>query len=478
MYYYWRICTCVVLLSSDSFLYASDEQEEKHRGIVAPVSSAVMPKITPGKVMAKKQREELSRERFATVLGTDIVDQWSIDWATLGDDSLAFDNTEKRSCLNFIIVKMGNLKTNLSTDFYTLYGEVSMIKRQMDIVYLERLENVAVAYFSTQFPGAEVRCIDKGAGVQLGTKAIVKLLSGEERKYHVKTHSEGRLATKSTAAKRVNPRELLAYKVLEHLGFGCETHFFQRSTEDVYIATLDAGHGGTFNVFAKATDRQCQDVHNVYGQSLWGRFQILDRDPTKNNWQDVEDKLQGDESAQNFVIQMSALDMVSRILRLHDLLNNPDNFGFFLKKDASLPLVRVIDFRVADEQDSVVTFAHFGGFLEGNGLYNYVGAHESMRYCIHDRSRELRVKTARHILTQGPLAETHHCMERAYGDVREYITGAEVFVDYREKMMNQLDQFYNNIQKNVSYFTEGLQAWTPEEDRKRTETYKHYTQQT
>ena len=57
----------------------------------------------------------------------------------------------------------------------------------------------------------------------------------------------------STAAEPIHPQELMVYKVLERLGFGCETHFLQRSFEDVYIATLDVGHGGCFSTFAKAT---------------------------------------------------------------------------------------------------------------------------------------------------------------------------------------------------------------------------------
>ena len=93
--------------------------------------------------------------------------------------------------------------------------------------------------------------------------------NGEKRKYHVKTHSTGRLLCISPVAKSVNPRELLVYIVLERLGFGCETHFLQRNLQDVYIA--DAGHGGSFNVFKKAIG--ILGVGNeAYGQSLWGLY--------------------------------------------------------------------------------------------------------------------------------------------------------------------------------------------------------------
>ena len=47
------------------------------------------------------------------------------------------------------------------------------------------------------------------------------VINGEERKYHVKSHSSGTIF-----AKLISAYELLVYKVLELLGVGCETHLY------------------------------------------------------------------------------------------------------------------------------------------------------------------------------------------------------------------------------------------------------------
>ena len=85
----------------------------------------------------------------------------------------------------------------------------------------------------------------------MGTRIKVGLLGGEKRKYLVKTHSARHRDPNSSAAKPVNPQELLVSKVREHLGVGCKTHFLKTSVEDVCIATLHAGHGGSLMYLKK-----------------------------------------------------------------------------------------------------------------------------------------------------------------------------------------------------------------------------------
>ena len=94
----------------------------------------------------------------------------------------------------------------------------------------------------------------------------------------------GRLASKSSAAKVVSLSELMVYKVLEHLGFGCETHFLQRSCEVVFIATLDAGNGGSFNSFKKATGYERIDGDETYYKNLWGFIQTIKLDSSEDGW--------------------------------------------------------------------------------------------------------------------------------------------------------------------------------------------------
>ena len=461
MKYYWTIFVCVILMNSHCLVFAS---EIKHEAEALALSNKSITEITPGKVMAKRQKEELTRERFVDVFGETIINQWGIDWDILSDDSRAFDDATKRLNLNRILSKMDKIKSHVNPDFYRLYGESSMIKREMDTVHSDRLDNVTIKYFTSYFPCARVECDVKSIGVQLGAKANVFLITGETKKYHVKTHSAGRLSSRSTNAKVVDPKELLVYKVLEYAGFGCETHFLQRSIEDVYIATLDAGYNGSFNVFSRATGGQYQRGDEILGRTLWSMLDSVDEDPKKNDCIAIETSAQSNTLTQNFMLQISALDLLSRILRLHDLLNNPDNFGFSMQPD-HLPSLKVIDFRVSDELVFKVNEDHFGGFLIGNGIYNYVGSHRTMRYCLHDRPVESRVNTALYTLRDGALAQAHACVERAYEEVMRYITTADVFTTSTPKMIEQLNIFNEAIHHNISFFHERLSLWTPEKER-------------
>ena len=145
---------------------------------------------------------------------------------------------------------------NQSDDFERLYTDLLKLRDKISGIHLERLERCALEYFAQRFRDASaVNFVSKVAGVQLGSQADVTFPDGKLLKYHLKTHSGGRLASHSSAAKPIDPRELLVYKFLEHFGLGCETHFFHRSLEDVFIATLDAGHaeGSSFSTFQRAT---------------------------------------------------------------------------------------------------------------------------------------------------------------------------------------------------------------------------------
>jgi len=430
----------------------------------AAPSTTVFP--TPGEIVSKMQAEVLRKDRFVAVLGVEVVDSWGFDWSMLEDSGVSFGDPRRISIMSNLHTKLQNLaRKRHDAEFEILRSEFLKLRDNIAIVHMDRLETIVEQYFNSCFPGSTIECDDKAGGVQLGTQVNVVLLGGEKRKYHVKTHSAGRLSSKSSAAKPVNPQELMVYKVLEHLGFGCETHFLQRSIEDVYIATLDAGQGGSFNVFEKATGTLGEAGDEDYGQTLWGMsLQTINPTSSLNDWNAIETVVQSDGVAQNFLLQIASLDMLSRILRLHDLLNNPDNFGF-LETATAMPLLKVIDFRVADDRIFTVDPDHFGGFLVGNGLYNYVGSHRAMRYGLHDRPREERVKAALQVLTEGPLARSHECVDLAYQDVRSYITSTETFAAHVSDMMTQLDPFRDALHYNIGFFTERLQSWKPEEGK-------------
>jgi len=452
----------IIFVSIFAFLCGSDSKEEDALKTPEKKPTVAFSGPTPGEVASKLQSEVLKRDRFVSVFGELTVESWGFDWSALENPDVCFANSYRISTMS----KLHDTLTKASRkrydeDFRALYLNFLELRDRISIVHAVRLETVTERYFNTIFPDSTVENDVKSGGVQLGTKARVTLATGEERVYHIKTHSEGRLSSKSSAAKLVNPQELLIYKILQYTGFGCETHFLQRSAEDVYIATLDAGHGGNFEMFVKAAGRLGKGRDETYGQSLWGTLQDIHTDPAQNDWKAVEISIQGDAIAQNFLIQVSALDMLSRILRLHDLLNNTENFGF-LSKEGENPALKVIDFRVADEGEFIVDNERFGGFLAGNGWYNYASSHRATRYGLHDRLRAERVASALQVLTQGSLAQLHQHVELAYQDIRMYITETDVFADNSAELMGKLNVFHEALHQNIEFFIGKLRSWEPE----------------
>jgi hypothetical protein len=319
----------------------------------------------------------------------------------------------------------------------------------MEAVHLDRLDDKSIDYFSSLFPNSTVETDIKKSGVQLGETVSVTLQTGEKLKYYVKTHSEGRLSSKSSTAKLVAPEELMVYRILQYAGVGCESHFFQSSPVDVYIATLDATHNGTFRVFKDVITEETK-----YGESLWGKLGIMNNSPLENDFNELEFTF-NDTLSQNFIHQMATLDILTRILRLQDLLNNPENFGFVWQSD-SYPMLRVIDFRVLDEREFRITKDHFRGFLAGNGLFNYAALHKTMRFVLHDRNRDKRIETASHVSSQDPLQSIIGHIEHAYQDIAEYITGQPDFSEQQVTLIKKLNNYREVIIGNVHLFNECL----------------------
>jgi len=452
----------IIFVSIFTFLCGSDSKEEDALKTPEKKPTAVFSGPTPGEVVSKLQSEVLKRDRFVSVFGEATVESWGFDWDALENPDISFADSSRIFTMSKLHEKLTKAARNrFDETFSDLYTKFLTLRARITVVHAVRLETVADNYFHKIFPGSAVDHDTKDGGVQLGTKAKVSLATGEERIYHIKTHSEGRLSEKSSAAKLVNPQELLIYKILQYTGFGCETHFLQRSAEDVYIATLDAGHGGSFEMFVKAAGRLGKGGDEIYGQSLWGVLQDIHTDPAQNDWKAVEVSIQGDAIAQNFLIQVSALDVLSRILRLHDLLNNTENFGFLLK-EGEFPALKVIDFRVADEGEFIVDNERFGGFLAGNGWYNYASSHRATRYGLHDRPRAERVASALQMLTQGSLSNLHSHVEAAYRDIHAYITETDVFTNNIAELMGKLNVFHDVLHQNIEFFIRKLTSWEPE----------------
>ena len=160
---------------------------------------------------------------------------------------------------------------------------------------------------------------------------------------------------------------------------------------------------------------------------------------------------------------MARLDLITRICRLHDLLNNPGNFGFF-ESDSQPPSIRVIDFRVIDDpllrQDN---YDPFGGFLAGNGLYNYAGSHRTMRYVLHDRLRQARVETAKSIMSSGLADSIKRATQRAHLEVIKYLS-QEGFEAHHAELMPKLEEYASALTYNADFLLNKLHEWKPVED--------------
>jgi hypothetical protein len=406
--------------------------------------SALVPSIagSPGAKVSQFQAEFLRRENFVAVLGADIVDSWRANWVVLEDPEICFTCPLKVKSMRLVFKHFQDvLDTNSSEAVSKLDFDFYKLKTMISIFHLARLSAAAANAFRRHFPGSKMECLPKRSGVHLGMRARLMLDCGESRTYYVKTHADGRLSSNSTTAKVVHPGELLVYKVLEMTGYGCESFFFQRNFSDLYIATLDAG----------------QD--KCYGKTLWGCLDMIDPRPKRNNWDIVEAAAQSDATAQRFLFHLASLDMLSRIFRLHDLLNNYENFGFVAVAPGQFEL-KIIDFRIGDHENLAVS--DFEGFLAGNNLFNYISSHRIIRFALHDRSARERVKEALRALQADSLSKLHECIDTACACVLEYLQSVEVSDQDEitvDIMMDCLQSLRVVFHQNVSFFTARLQSW-------------------
>ena len=411
------------------------------------------------------ESEILRKERFVLILGTDIVDSWEADWDVLENRDICFTDPVKASSMRYVFNHLAFCsRHDASESLSKLYVDCLMMKSDISFFHLIRLEAAALSAFMRHFPGSQIDFAPKCSGVQLGTKARVTLGSGKSRTYHVKTHAAGWLDSNTFATNPVDAGELLVYKILELTGTGCESLFFQNNFVDCYVATLDAGHDGSFDVFCRAAGNRAYacSADEGYGNSLWGCLGTISLDQNLSDWESVEVAAQKDEAAGRFLFNITLLDMITRIFRLRDLLDNYDNFGFVTRTCGHCEL-KIIDFRLEKDYMLAVSSENFGGFLAGNGLYNIFECHKIMRYALHDRRVSDRVKDALQALESGPLSKLHEHIDSACAFVHEHLQSSE-FADQGETqhhltMHCRLRALQDIFHKNLSLFTASLQSW-------------------
>jgi len=221
-------------------------------------------------------------------------------------------------------------------------------------------------------------------------------------------------------------------------GFGPKVHFFANSLSigDFFIATQDAN-------FTK----------------------IAAKNKTFFTYEHLRDnrRLQSDAETCKGI---SCMDILSRVFRLHDVTTNPSNFGKVNINDTSSKW-KIIDFRINNED----TYGYddiFGGFLAGNGRYNYQAF---LVEIIKDRPETDRIETASqvmHELTVGrvrldgnghkmPLLDA---ITRAYEQITTYMNGnAAVFGSAKAKdnTLQDLTRYANAVRTNFLELNDKIQ---------------------
>lgn len=437
------------------------------RNPVTPAARAPAPSAdkTPGQLLSRKQAQVLQQGNFEAIInaalgkpqndqeGRDVVASWGISWGIFQDLSSPHTSTKLEALRRLgLAMKQCYAQFQGNDDFQDLYDKVFGIKARIETVHLERLENSTRNYFERLFPNTKVAFRIKPSGVQLGTIVTVIELSGKIHKFYVKTHSEGKLRTKSSGAKTIDPRELLIYKILEKLKLAPEVHFMARSPEDVYIATRDAGEDGQFFLFQQATEGDQR-----FGESLWGSLGTIKDSVRENDWEDIERRLLTDPIAQNFVQQIATLDILSRLFRLHDFLNNTENFGFSRDLDGFYR-VRVLDFRL---HDNIVEFdeSYFRSFLAGNGLFNYAAAHNTLGFILRNRTQAKRVEAALHTFQHGNLRNFKKALNDAHREVVRYIEETKEFSAYQKKFLDDLASYISLVENGRKCFKKCLKHY-------------------
>ena len=439
-------------LFSNVLLIAAEEQTPDR----ASVDAALTAPETPGQ-LAHQLQINFFRDQcvlIQRVLGQDFVERLP-SFAVLSDPDET-QNPQRRRALRTIDCELKNALITKPEDsgVGVLFISLGRVNAARSAVYSTRLEELTRQYFTIgSFKGSAVDFDFKTGGDQLG--AIAHVTRGPKTlTYYIKTHSEGTKSSQSSAARLLRPEELMAYKVLDLLGVGCECHFFGRDPKNFYIATLSAHHGGVvfreYEKFVKGED--------MLRRSLWGCLDSLDAKSAVNerNAAQIEGNIGSDPIAQHFMQQTVLLDLLARIMRLTDFQTNSTNFGF-VETDQGY-LAKVLDFRMLPKEQ---LHSSFHGFLDGNGLFDY-SADKTMHYLLTDRSQHLRVQCARSVFSEclmGYGGETGF-VETAYNAVHQALSQLSL-PDEDGQVLRSLSVYKAALLDNFALFSRELENYHP-----------------
>jgi hypothetical protein len=444
-------------------LTAASNADSDDRPTTPPAGIAVAASAepTPGQRVAERQREIFIRDRFVAVFGADVIDALEIDWGILADIQIPFENSRKRELMHqlkgFLRQQDRSGKFIDNQDFDRLYNNILRLSSSIEIVHEDRLEEHARRYFTTgRFEGARVEFRAKSDGDQMGRIAFVTPPHGPTIKYYIKTHAKGRKAERSSAAQPVNAIELMVYKVLERSRVGCEVHFFGRDELNFYIATRDANEHGGFTEYIKI-----KRSDKATRAPFWGVLsEVLHESAAYNaaHFEEVESALAHDELAQHFIHQMSFSDLLARLMLLTDLQTNGDNFGFV---SHPAPILKVIDFRLCEvtrREQLQLNERSFGGFLEGNGTFDYPRADEAVAYALRNRPVPLRVAEARSVFDR-ELSNWERLIDDAQRGTIDALRQTTLLPEEQARLIEEVVSYTDTLRGNFRLFETSLRQW-------------------
>jgi hypothetical protein len=435
------------------------------RGVAIITVTGLAP--TPGQRTAHLQNDMFSEERFVKVFGeevfTSLLGTLASDsvnarksFNTLSNTSIAYDDPRKRTLMRKVKQWFAAYQGIRSNEYLLLSDDLMRLDTIIATVPYNRINESSTQYFQDRYPSSTITCSSKMGGDQLGT--VVKIQNTNDRtlKYYVKTHSKGLKSGHSSAAQLLIPQELMVYKVLEGLGIGCESHFFGRDGKHFYIATLDANTDGEFKEYSKFDRDKADEV-----VPIWGSLINLSDDARKNEAAHdvIEASISSDQAAKEFIHQMSILDILARLMLLTDLQTNGDNFGFVNVRH-SLSSLRVIDFRLHETDNFKLTERDFGGFLVGNGFFNYYAADKAVCYALRNRPVQYRVAEVKSIFERD-LAQWETVVEAAKNETIHALS--ENGLDTGQKFISDLEHHAEILKANFQLFKTMLDEWSPDE---------------
>ena len=291
------------------------------------------------------------------------------------------------------------LKTILKQDSDKLIVLANKINIQLETLPQLMMESRIRNYFENEAKIGTIARIDNNEdGIQLKRIVTLKPMFNEiPPRWYVKTHAGGLLRdTKKSTIRPVDPVELLTYKILEHSGYGTESHFFYDDALNFYIGTKD--------VSSYSDNQSISDYHSFLTKE-------------KNDFTEKTTK----EVQTNIIQGLITSDIISRILRLTDIHTQNGNILFVENKDNWH--LKIIDFRNRDESNYPNGQELFGGLVVGNGQFNYIGVDKIMSHYLGTKNLELRINFARNF----DYKNLRSAVGKAEGEMYKYMNLKENF---------------------------------------------------